>query len=67
MIAKRLAAEHELEIMPISVVVRSVKSAARTDLHEIAKERLVPDMEPKRHLRLAAISAEMPFAYEDSE
>jgi hypothetical protein len=56
-----------LEVRATTVVVWAVQARLRKSLHKPAKQRLVADVHPQRHLWLLAIAAERPLADQETD
>ena len=64
---QRLTARHPLEVVAAAVVVRAVQLRAREARREPSHQRLVPYVHPQRHLRLAAVAAEVPLGDQQAD
>jgi hypothetical protein len=56
------SARHPLVVAPTVVMIRPIEPSPRKGSLQPPEDRFMSDMHPQRHLRLATVSAEVPFA-----
>jgi hypothetical protein len=61
-VSKVGSTRHPLVVVPAVVMIRAIELPPRKGLLQPPEDRFMPDMHPQRYLRLATVSAEVPFA-----